>query len=66
MKQKLWCCVCTIKGRLCFDWPTLAGTKKESIKKFEAEGIWNWENHKKRGWKCIKVKVEIKPINEVK
>jgi len=66
MKQKLWCCI----G---FDFSrdpkkpdywleSLAKTKEQSILRNGGD----WETYKKRGWKCIKVEVTIKPINEVK
>jgi hypothetical protein len=61
MKQKLWCCVKEFKKTF-YDFSTLAETKKRSIKCFEDEGFFEWKEFKKRGWKCIKVEVEIKPI----
>jgi hypothetical protein len=65
MKQNLWCCVKKYKKTF-YDFSTLAETKKRSIKYFEGEGIFKWQDFKDNGWKCIKVEVEIKPINEVK
>jgi hypothetical protein len=63
MKQKLWCCVCTIKGRQYYDYSSLRPLKSDSVKIYDEYG---WEKMQKTGWKCIRVEVEIKPINEVK
>lgn len=62
MKQTLWCCVgfdfSSDPKKPDYWIETLAITKKKSILKNGGD----WEKYKKRGWKCIKVEVEIKPI----
>ena len=59
MKQKLWCCVATIKGRQYYDFDSLAALKSDSIKRY---GKYGWMEMQRKGWKCIKVEVTIKPI----
>jgi hypothetical protein len=41
---------------------TLSYTKKGSIKKHIEYSFWTWHKWKTKGWKCIQVEVEIKPI----
>ena len=62
MKQTLWCCVGFQFEKPYYFFPSLAETRKRSIEKLP---IGSWEIRKKHGWKCIKVEVIIKPINEV-
>ena len=65
MKIKLWCCVGFDFKEPYYYLPSLAGSKKGATLRFN-NGEYIWENYKKKGWKCIKVEVTIKPINEVK
>jgi hypothetical protein len=66
MKQKLWCCVGYFFNEPLYNLLSLSYTKSESIRKHIEGGEWDWKTAKKSGWKCMKVEVEIKPINEVK
>jgi hypothetical protein len=58
MKQKLWCCVATIKDKQYYDYSSLRPLKSDSVKIYGDD----WKKMEKSGWKCIKVEVEIKPI----
>jgi hypothetical protein len=62
MKQKLWCCVRPTPNETYYELESLSYTKHLSILFFEREGAFEWKEFKKRGWKCIRVEVEIKPI----
>jgi hypothetical protein len=63
MKQTLWCCVGFKFTSPCYDWSSLSYKRTDSIKKFITGSSWNWIKWKSKGWKCIKVSVEIKPLN---
>lgn len=65
MKQKLWCCVDFCRDKSYYELQSLSDTRKDS-KAVILEYYSDWKTAKKSGWKCIKVEVEIKPINEVK
>jgi hypothetical protein len=60
MKTKLWCCVYGINNPI-YIFHSLAQTKSASINKCTGTKL-QWDNWQKRGWKCIRVEVEIKPI----
>lgn len=62
MKQKLWCCVGFGFTEPLYDWTSLSCKRTDSIKKCINGTNWTWVKFKKKGWKCIKVEVEIKPI----
>jgi hypothetical protein len=62
MKQKLWCCYNTESDT--YYLPSLSYRKSDS--QDVLRGNWKWEKLRETGWECIKVEVEIKPINEVK
>ena len=62
MKQKLWCCVGYDFKEPVYDYESLAYYKKRSITKHLREGYWDWKTWQKKGWKCIRVEVTIKPI----
>lgn len=62
MKQTLWCCV----KKSNYDWTALSYKRTDSIKSFMQGSLSAWQQWKSKGWKCIKVEVEIKPLNEVK
>lgn len=66
MKTKLWCCVGFNFKEPYYQWQSLNYTRSESIKLHIGNSNWNWIKWKNIGWKCIKVEVIIKPINEVK
>jgi len=57
MKTTLWCCV----QDNYYSWYSLAKTRTASIGK-GSDSPQDWIRMKKRGWKCIKVSVDIKPI----
>lgn len=63
MKEQLWCCIGTNFKNTYYDWYTLSYTRRDSIKKAVGETKnMDWKWHKKKGWKCIKVTVEITPL----
>ena len=62
MKQKLWCCVGFNSKEPYYGWQSLSYTRTKSIKKHIGGGCWSWNKWKRKGWKCIKVEVTIKPI----
>jgi hypothetical protein len=44
--------------------PSLAFTRKESIKNLISGWVYNWRQAKeKHGWSCIKVELTLAPIN---
>ena len=65
MKQKLWCCVNNNLLPECY-LPSLAHKKSDSIVALITGSTMTWKGCQEYGWKCIKVEVTIKPINEVK
>ncbi len=66
MKQKLWCWVGFDFPKPYYDWQTLHYTRTSSIKKHIEGSSWDWRQWEKVGWKCIRVGIIIKPLNEVK
>ena len=66
MKTKLWCCVGSSFKEPTYAYDSLSYNRSVSIEKHIKGGSWGWDQWKSKGWKCIKVEVEIKPINEVK
>ena len=63
--QKLWCCVDTNFNNPLYYLPSLSHRKKDSILA-TVNSILTWDDLQAMGWKCIKVEVIIKPLNEVK
>ena len=63
--QKLWCCV---NNNLQPDYyiPSLAHRKSDSISALIYAATMTWKDCQEYGWKCIRVEIIIKPLNEVK
>ena len=64
MKTKCWCCVGYNFKEAYYNWQSLSSMRSTCIKKHTGNSNWNWREWEKRGWKCIKVEVEIKPIGK--
>jgi len=64
MKTKLWCCVDYKPEEPNYYLPSLAHKKKDSKLSLKYNSGISFKDLE--GWKCIKVEVTIKPINEVK
>lgn len=63
MKEERWCCVGTnFKEGPCYALESMRYSRSTSICAFIDGGDWTWRKWKAKGWKCVKVAIEITPI----
>jgi hypothetical protein len=62
MKCKMWCCCKELESGVYYHTDSMRESRSLSISAFVRYSDWTWRKWKSKGWKCIKVTIEITPI----